>query len=66
MVKWSACLPFIPMIRVRIYSFSVKIVVEKYENKQKEGGIGPFINCTYTSIDVELANLTLKKYFREW
>ena len=26
------------------YIFSVKFVFEKYENKQKEAGVGPFLN----------------------
>ena len=45
-VKWSACLPSTPTIRVRIplkpTVFSVKFVFEKNENKQKEAGVGPF------------------------
>ena len=38
-VKWSACLPSTPTIRVRgdAYSFSVKFAFEKNENKQKRG-----------------------------
>ena len=47
-VKWSACSPSTPTIRVLIpaeaYSFSVKFVFEKNENKQKEAGVGPFLN----------------------
>ena len=27
-----------------VYSFSVKFVFEKNENKQKEAGVGPFFN----------------------
>ena len=45
-VKWSACLPSTPTIRVRIQPkaifFSVKVVFEKNENKQKEDVFGPF------------------------
>ena len=44
-VKWSACSPSTPMIRVRILLtltvFSVKCVFEKNENKEKEAGGGP-------------------------
>ena len=44
--KWSACLPITPTIRVRIPPkanfFSVKVVFEKNENKQKEDVFGPF------------------------
>ena len=45
-VKWSACLPSTPTIRVRgdAYSFSVKFAFEKNENKQKEAGVGPLKN----------------------
>ena len=39
LVKWSACLPYTPTIRVRIplkpSVFSLKVVFEKTENKQK-------------------------------
>ena len=46
MVKWSACLPSFPLIRVQIpltsAVFAVKFVFEKTENKQKEAGVGPF------------------------
>ena len=46
-VKWSACLPFILTIQfsnpAEAYSFSVKFVFEKNENKQKEAGVGPFL-----------------------
>ena len=46
-VKWSACSPSTPTIRVRIplkhTVFSVKFVFEKSENKQKEAGVGPFL-----------------------
>ena len=30
------------------YSFSVKFVVEKNENKQKEAGVGPFLKRVVT------------------
>ena len=44
-VKWSACSPSTPTIRVRIPQkpsvFSVKCVLEKNKNKQKESGVGP-------------------------
>ena len=45
-VKWSACSPSIPTIRVRFLQkptvFYVKFVFEKNENKHKEAGVGPF------------------------
>ena len=45
-VKWSACSPSTPTIRVQILLtstvFSVKFVFEKTENKQKEAEVGPF------------------------
>ena len=45
-VNWSAGSPSIPTIRVQIpltpAVFSVKIVLEKNENKQKEAGVGTF------------------------
>ena len=45
-VKWSSCIPSIPMIRVRIplkpTVFSVKIAFENNENKQEEAGVEPF------------------------
>ena len=45
-VKWSDCLPSVPIMQVRIplkpTSFSVKFVYEKNKNKQKEDGDGPF------------------------
>ena len=45
-VKWSACSPSTPTIRVQIPQafsvFSVIFVFEKKENKQKEAGVGPF------------------------
>ena len=47
MVKWSACLPSTPTIRVRILLthtvFSVKF--EMNENKQKEARV--YVTCTY-------------------
>ena len=46
-VKWSACLPSTPTIRVRIplkpSVFSVKFMFEKNEIKHKEARIGPFL-----------------------
>ena len=46
MVKWSACSPSALTVQVRIplklTIFSVKFVLEKNENKQKEVGVGPF------------------------
>ena len=46
MVKWSACKPPTPMIRVRTLLtptvFCVKFVFEKNKNKQKEAEVGPF------------------------
>ena len=40
-VKWSASND--PSSNLAdIYSFSVKFVFEKNENKQKEAGVGPF------------------------
>ena len=45
-VKWSACSPYTTTIRVQFplmsTVFSVKFVFEKNENKEKEGGVGPF------------------------
>ena len=44
-VRWSACSPSTPTIRVRIQlksTFFCKIVVEKNKNKQKDPGVGPF------------------------
>ena len=45
-VKWSACSPTTPTIRVRIplkpEKFFVIFVFEKNKNKQKEAGVGPF------------------------
>ena len=45
-VNWSAGSPSIPTIRVQIpltpAVFSVKIVLEKNENKQQEAGVGTF------------------------
>ena len=32
------------LIPAEAYSFSVKFVFEKNENKQKEAGVGPFLN----------------------
>ena len=44
--KWSTCSPYPPTIRVRIplktSVYSVKFVLEKNENKQKEVMFGPF------------------------
>ena len=44
-VKWSACLPSNPLIRVRIplkpTVFSVKFEFEKNKNIQKEARVGP-------------------------
>ena len=45
-IKWSACSPSDPMIRVRIplkpTVFSAKLMFEKNKNKQKEAMVGPF------------------------
>ena len=45
-VKWSACSPSFPTIRVRILlmstEFSVNFVFDKNKNIQKEAGVGPF------------------------
>ena len=35
------------------YSFSVKILFEKNENKQKEAGIGSFLKATMTGVGLE-------------
>ena len=47
-VNWSACSPSTPTIRIRIQLtpivFLVKFVFEQNENKQKEAGVGPFLN----------------------
>ena len=52
MVKRSACSSSTPTIRFRIplkpTVFSVKFVVEKNENKQKEAGVGPFLKRVVT------------------
>ena len=44
-VKWSACSPSTPTVRVRIplksTVFSVEFVLANNENKQKEAGVGP-------------------------
>ena len=49
-VKWSACSPSTPTIRVRISLkptvFPVKFVFEKKENKQKDAGVGPLKTIT--------------------
>ena len=47
-VKWSACWPSSPMIRVRISLMptviSVKIVFVRRENKQKEADVDLFLS----------------------
>ena len=59
-VKWSACSPSTPMIRVQIplkpTVFSVTFVFEKNENKQKEVGVGPFFFKKKMPIAVVLFN----------
>ena len=62
MVKWSACLPSTPTIRVQILLtpavFSVKFVVENNNNKQKEAGVvGPFFKKEMAGM------MNLSKYF---
>ena len=51
-VKWSACLPSTLTIRVRILLtltvFSVKLVFEKNENKQREAGLPIFLKKVQT------------------
>ena len=43
-VKWSACFPSTPTIRVRFpLTLIVFSVFEKNENKQKETWVGPFL-----------------------
>ena len=43
-VKWSACSPSTPNSNpADVYSFSVKFVFEKNENKQKEAGLAHFL-----------------------
>ena len=55
-VKWSACLPSTPTIRVQILlkptAISVKFVFEKNKNKLKEAGVGPFFKNNSNSIIV--------------
>ena len=58
MVKWSAFSPSSSMIRVRIplklTVFSLKFVVKKDENKQKEAEFGPFKHNYFNSRDIYL------------
>ena len=64
-VKWSACLPSTPMIRVRILLkpavFSVKFVFEKKKNKQNEAGVGPFLNKRSTSAYIYRSSFILER-----
>ena len=50
-VKWSACSPSTPTIRVQIplklRVFSVEFVFDRNENKQKEARVGPFFKKTW-------------------
>ena len=74
-VKWSACSPSTPTIRVRIcwgLQFFCKIVIEKNENKQKEAGVGPFLKiltfipnrrCLSLFIELSAANLNSERWW---
>ena len=68
-VKWSAYLPSIQTIRVRIpltpTVFSVKFVFEKNKNEQKEAGVGPFLkNLIDTHLTVPYILTMLDQMFK--
>ena len=69
-VKWSACLPSLRMIRVRISLtptvFSVKNCAWINENKQKEAGVGPFlkkyVKLNFAQMNEPLRGILLLKF----
>ena len=71
-VKWSACLPSTPMIRVWILLkttvFSLKFLFEKNKNKQqKRSGLAHFLNKNQFNLlddfKLKVSNLVTKSYF---